>query len=71
MYDKIIKGENRVEAIVEDERVIVFASPEPMAKVHFICLAKRLGLHSLADVKETPEDEALLGHLMVTAAKVA
>ena len=55
----------------EDDRVIVFPSPRPVAQVHFICLAKRLGLHSMTDLKETAEDEALLGHLLVIAAKVA
>ena len=50
---------------------MVFNSPKSVAQVHLICLAKRLGLHSMTDVKETAEDEVLLGHLLVTAAQVA
>jgi len=36
-----------------------------------IVLAKKLNMDSLIDVQETEEDAALLGHMMVTAAKVA
>ena len=49
----------------------MFPSNRPCAKVHLIVLAKVLNKHSLVDVQDTPEDAALLGHLMVTAAKVA
>lgn len=60
-----------MDAIFEDERVIVFPSKKPCAKTHLIVLAKTHRIRSLADIQETEEDAALLGHLMVTAAKVA
>ena len=46
----------------------MFPSQEPVAKVHLIFLAKTLSLHSLINCKDN--DEALLGHLMLTVAKV-
>ena len=70
-FDKVIKGTERVQAVYEDEKVIVFPSKHPCAQTHLIVLAKSLRHHSLADVEETEEDAAMLGHLMVTAAKVA
>lgn len=70
-FDRIIKRIDSVQAIYEDEKVIVFPSKRPCAKVHLIVLAKTLKHRSLVDVQETEEDEMMLGHMMVTAAKVA
>lgn len=39
-FDKIIKGQLQVQAVFEDERVIVFPSKRPCARVHLIVLAK-------------------------------
>ena len=60
-----------MEAIFEDEKVIVFNSMRPCAKTHLIVLAKTHRVRSLIDIQDTEEDATLLGHLMVTAAKVA
>lgn len=49
-FDKIIKGEKQVQALFEDEKVIVFPSKSPCAHVDFIVLAKTDRLHSLIDV---------------------
>ena len=49
-FDKIIKGEEQVQALFEDEKVIVFPSKSPCAQVDFIVLAKTDRLHSLIDV---------------------
>ena len=56
--------------VFQDDKVIVFPSRRQLAQVHLIFLAKTHNLHSLNDVQETAEHEALLGHLMVTVAKV-
>lgn len=56
--------------VFQDDKVIVFPSKQPVAQVHLIFLAKKLGLHSLNDAQEASEDEALIGHLMVTVGKV-
>ena len=71
-FDKIIKGTDRVDPVLfEDDKVIVFNSKRPCAAKHIIVLAKQQRLQSLIDVEETEEDAALLGHMMVTAAKQA
>ena len=56
--------------VYQDDKVIVFPSRRPSAQFHLIFLAKTHKLHSLVDVQETAEDEALLGHMMVTVGKV-
>lgn len=71
-FDKIIKGDSRVQVLFEDERVIAFPSKNPCANIHFIVLAKSLQHHSMADVDaDSEQDEALLGHMMVVAAQLA
>jgi histidine triad (HIT) family protein len=49
----------------EDEKCIAFDDPSPVAKSHFIVLPK--------DPKTSliTQDEALIGHLMLVASKVA
>ena len=41
-FDKIIKGETRIQALYEDERVIVFPASRPIANIHYIVLSKNL-----------------------------
>lgn len=49
---------------------MAFSDVNPVAKVHFLVIPKnRQGLTQLS--KATEEHEKLLGHLMVTVAKVA
>ena len=67
-FDKIIKGESRVQVLFEDDKVIAFPAKSPCANIHFIVLAKSLQHHSMVDVDtETEQDEAMLGHMMVVA----
>lgn len=49
----------------EDEKCIAFDDPSPVAKSHFVVLPK--------DSKTSfiTQDEALIGHLMLVASKVA
>ena len=70
-FDKIIKGQMEVEVIYQDDKVIVFPAKNPCATTHFIVLAKSTQLRSLADIQETEAHEELLGHMMITAAKIA
>ena len=49
----------------------MFPSRRPLAQFHLIFLAKTHRLRSLVDVTENnAEDEALLGHMMITVAKI-
>jgi len=57
--------------LFEDERVIAFPSKRPCANTHFIVLGKTLTRHSLVDIEDSEEDKAMLGHMMVIAARVA
>ena len=71
VLDRIVKGERAgVTVLYEDEKVIAFAEKKPVAKIHFIVAAKDKRLSSLQKVQEG-EDEGLLGHMMLTVAKVA
>ena len=71
-FDKIIKGESRVQVLFEDDKVIAFPAKTQCTNIHFIVLAKSLQHHSMVDVDtETEQDEAMLGHMMVVAAQLA
>jgi hypothetical protein len=72
-YDKIIKGQRSgITVLHEDDRIVVFNEAEPVAKTHIIVLAKAAGLQGLHKIDtESEEHKALLGHMMVTASKVA
>ena len=60
-----------MQAVYEDDKVIVFPDEKPVAAKHFIVLSKTLSMHSLIEATESEEHQAILGNLMVTAAKVA
>ena len=66
-FDKIIQGDRKsIKVHFEDEKCLAFDDYAPVAKSHFIVLAKDTKV-ALSDSK----DEALIGHLMVVASKVA
>ena len=55
----------------EDEKVIAFHSRDKVANTHIVVLAKTT-VESLANIdEESAEHKAMLGHMMVTASKVA
>merc|ERR1711957_405452 len=61
---------NSATIIYEDEQCLAFRDIAPVAPTHFLVIPKnRDGLTGIS--KAEPRHEALLGHLMVTAAKVA
>lgn len=68
IFQKIIDREIPAEILHEDERCIVFRDISPQAPVHLLIVPKKL----IPRVGEAlPEDEAVLGHLLLTAAAVA
>merc|ERR1711865_684352 len=70
LFDKIVKKEIPATIIYEDEQCLAFRDIAPVAPTHFLVIPKnRDGLTGIS--KAEPRHEALLGHLMVTAAKVA
>lgn len=68
VFTRIIKREIPSDIVYEDEQCIVFKDIRPQAPTHVLIVPKK-EIPRLADV--APEDQALLGHLMLTVAKVA
>lgn len=68
IFGKIIRGEIPSEFIYEDEHCIAINDIHPQAPVHVLIIPKS-GIPRLVDAKES--DQALLGHLMVVAGKLA
>ncbi len=70
IFDKIVKGEIPSTKVFEDEVVLAFKDINPAAPVHVLLIPKnRDGLDRLSNAEERHKD--LLGHMMVTAPKVA
>lgn len=67
IFQKIIEREIPAKILHEDESCIVVHDISPKAPVHVLVIPKKL-IPTLNDV--VPEDEALVGHLFLAAAKV-
>jgi|UniRef100_UPI004049AAD4 histidine triad (HIT) family protein len=68
IFQKIIDREIPAKIVHEDEHCIAIHDVQPEAPVHVLVIPKKL----IARVGETsPEDQALLGHVLLTAAQVA
>ena len=68
IFGKIISGEIPSEFIYEDEHCVAINDISPQAPVHVLVIPKR-GIPRLVDAEA--DDQALLGHLMLAAGKVA
>jgi histidine triad (HIT) family protein len=68
LFEKIIAREIPASIVYEDEHCVAFKDINPGAPVH-VLLVPRKPIPRLCDA--TAEDQALLGHLMLTAGKVA
>lgn len=68
LFEKICDKEIQAEIVYEDERCIAFRDISPQAPVHILIIPRKpIPRVALA----MTEDEALLGHLLLTAGKVA
>jgi histidine triad (HIT) family protein len=68
LFQKIIAREIPANIAHEDELCIAIHDIEPQAPVHVLVIPKKL----IARVGEAaPEDQVLLGHLLLTAAQLA
>jgi histidine triad (HIT) family protein len=65
---KIIARENPADIVYEDELCLAFRDINPQAPTHVLIIPKK-EIPRLSDAK--PEDQALLGHLMLVAGQVA
>ena len=68
IFGKIIHGELSATVVYEDDVCMAFRDLYPAAPMH-ILLIPRKPIPRLCDA--TAEDQALLGHLMLTASKIA
>lgn len=67
-FSKIIDREIPAKIIHEDDRCVVIHDISPQAPVHLLAIPKK----PIPRVGEaTPEDEALLGHLLLAAGEAA
>ncbi len=68
LFCKIVAGDIPSTKVYEDELCYAFRDIAPQAKVHILLVPKK-HIGSLAEATEG--DSALLGHLALTAAKIA
>ena len=68
IFTKIINKEIPADIIYEDELALVFKDIQPQAPTHLLIIPKK-PIPKLSDA--SPEDQELLGHLMLVAGKVS
>ncbi|HTL11142.1 MAG TPA: histidine triad nucleotide-binding protein [Bdellovibrionota bacterium] len=68
IFSKIIRREVPADILFEDDKCLVFKDIYPKAPTHVLIVPKR-EITSLAEA--APEDQNLLGHLMLVAADMA
>ncbi|KAF6206695.1 hypothetical protein GE061_017931 [Apolygus lucorum] len=68
IFGKILRKEIPAKIIHEDDKCIAFHDAGPQAPVHFLVIPRK-PIDMLSNAGE--EDAELLGHLMITAKKVA
>ena len=68
IFGKIARGEAPATLVYEDDRALAFQDVSPQAPTHLLVIPRK----PIARLSEAEEgDEALLGHLMLVARKVA
>src|SRR3970040_304933 len=68
LFGKIIRREIPADIVYEDDLCLAFRDINPQAPTHVLLVPKKgIGMLSSA----TPEDQALLGYMMLAAGKVA
>jgi histidine triad (HIT) family protein len=68
LFEKIIARELPANIVYEDEHCVAFKDINPGAPVHVLLVPRKV-IPRLCDAK--PDDQILLGHLMLTASKIA
>ena len=68
IFTKIINGEIKSNVIHQDDQCVALVDVNPQAPKHFLVIPKK-EIRSVAEA--TKDDQALLGHLILTAAKIA
>ncbi|MDB9448179.1 histidine triad nucleotide-binding protein [Anabaena sp. CS-542/02] len=68
IFGKIIRREIPANIVYEDDLALAFTDVNPQAPVHILVIPKK-PIVKLADAE--PQDQALLGHLLLTVQQVA
>ena len=68
LFEKIINREIPADIVYEDELSLAFKDVNPQAPTHILIIPKK-PIEKLSDANN--EDQALLGHLMLVAGKIA
>ena len=68
LFEKICEGEIPADIVYQDDQCVCFKDISPQAPVHLL-LVPRIVIERIALAK--PEQELLLGHLLLTAGKIA
>ena len=68
IFGKIIRRELPADIVYEDEHCLAFRDINPQAPTHVLLIPKK-EIDRLVSAKE--DDQALLGHLMLAAGKIA
>lgn len=68
LFCRIARRELAADVVYEDDQTLAFRDINPQAPVHVLVIPKR-HVSSLAELAEP--DEALMGHLLVVAARLA
>jgi len=68
IFSKIIRKEIPSDMVYQDDTVTAFRDINPKAPTHILIIPNKL-IATVADVKE--QDEAVLGHMITVAAKIA
>ena len=68
LFEKIIARQIPADIVYEDDQVLAFRDIKPQAPTHVLIVPKKL-IVRIADAK--PDDENVLGHLLIKAAEVA
>ena len=68
IFSKIIRREIPAEIVYEDDLSLAFKDINPQAPVHILLIPKQ-PIAKLSDAK--PEDHKILGHLLLTAKRIA
>ncbi len=68
LFERIVAREAQGSIIYEDDQVVAFRDIRPQAPVH-VLIVPRKPIPRIAEAK--PEDQQVLGHLLLKAAEVA
>ena len=68
LFCRIVRGEIPARKVYEDDLVLAFHDIQPVAPVHILLIPKQ-HVASMAELEQ--EHEAVMGHLMVVAGRIA